>query len=97
MKKKFDFYTFMKVDVDPNTVKLYHFRYNKNDMDYECEEFIYKNKQVLDLKYGESSREYFDQILNDPKQKGISPVIYFECKGVGWKAFGEQISIEEMK
>ncbi|MDR7208825.1 hypothetical protein [Flavobacterium piscis] len=97
MGKKFDGHIYLKIDIDSTTSKMYYFRHNDNDMDYECEEFIYKNKQVLDLKYGESSKEYFDKILSDPDMKGSSPIVYYECKGMGWKSFGEEISIDELQ
>lgn len=97
MKKKFDWHTFLRVDIDSTTIKLYYFRHNDNDMDYECEEYTYKDKQVLDLKYGQSSKEYFDQVFSQPNCKGTPPSVYYGYKGMGWKSFGEEMSIDDLQ
>ncbi|MFH6958518.1 hypothetical protein ACHRV1_14040 [Flavobacterium aquidurense] len=97
MKKKFDGHIFLRIDIDPTTTKLYHFRHRNDKTEYECEEFTYKDKKVLDLKYGESSKEYFEQIFSHPDLKGTSPTVYYGYKGMGWNSFGEETLIDELK
>jgi hypothetical protein len=95
MKKKFDWHIWLKQEIDSETLKLYYFRHDENDLNYECEEYIYKNKQVLDLKHGESSKEYFDKVFAQSNILGTGPTVYFGHKGMGWKSFGEEDTIEE--
>lgn len=89
MKKKFDGHIMLKQQLDDNTLKLYYFRINNDNQNYECEEYTYKDKQVLDLKYGQSSKEYFDNIFSQPNVDGAHPSIYFGYKAMGFKAFNE--------
>lgn len=88
MKKKIDHNIFLKQELDSDTLKLYYFRFDDNQ-NYECEEYIYKDKQILDLKYGQSSKEYFDTVFSQPNVNGAHPSLYFGYKGMGFKAFGE--------
>lgn len=94
MKKKFDWHIWLKEEIDSETLKLYYFRNDHDDLNYQCEEYLYKNKQVLDLKYGESSKEYFDEVFAKPNLYGTTPAVYFGYKGMGWKSFGEELTIE---
>ena len=89
MEKIFDGHIMLKQELKNKTLKFYYFRINKVNNYYECEEYTFENKQVLDLKYGQSSKEYFDNIFSQPNVDGAHPSIYFGYKAMGFKAFNE--------
>jgi hypothetical protein len=95
MKKKFDWHIWLLQEVDLNTKNLFYFRHDNDDENYECEQYVYSDNQVLDLKYGESSKEYFDKVMSLPNIRGTHPSVYFGLKGMSWKSFGEDHSIEK--
>jgi hypothetical protein len=92
MNKKWDKNTFLKEKLDDDTLKLYYFRIDE-DENYECEEYIYKDKNVLDLKHGQSSKLIFDNLISKESVDGTSPIVYFEYKKMGFKAFDEDFSL----
>lgn len=91
MNKKWDKNIFLKEQLEDDTSKLYYFRID-NDENYECEEYTYKDKHILDLKYGQSSKLIFDNLKSKESVEGTSPAVYFEYKKMGFKAFGEDWS-----
>lgn len=90
MKKKFDHHIFLKQQLDNDSLKLFYFRFD-DDENYECEEYIYKDKGVLDLKYGQSTKEYYENLLAQPNVEGAAISSYFGYKAMEWTAFGENL------
>lgn len=96
MKKTFDHHVFLKQQLDNDILKLYYFRFDNDNQNYECEEYIYKDKLVLDLIHGQSSKEYFETIRSQPQVSGVNPLIYFEYKRMDFKAFNEHWEIHNL-
>lgn len=92
MNKKWNKNIFLKEQLDDDTLKLYYFRID-NDENYECEEYIYKDKQILDLRHGQSSKLYFDNLMSKENVDGTSPPVYFGYKKMGFIAFDEDWSL----
>ena len=90
MKKKFEHHTFLKQELADGSLKLFYFR-NIGDEDYEVEEYIYKDKHVKDLKFGASTKKYYDDLLAQPNVSGAAISSYFGNKGTEWTAFGEPV------
>ena len=89
MEKIFDVHIMLKQELKNKTLKFYYFRINKVNNYYECEEYTFENKQVLDLKYGQSDKDFFEGLISQANVKGAHPSVYFGNKGMGFKAFDE--------